>query len=356
MTLLLQRDRQEISFSDEEGAQFHTHGSTADVQLRSIHNEMTSALGDWFEAADAGLANFESTMDFASDQDAESRVLEAMGKAFFVASLKAALSRIPVVGDYAGDAFDIVAAGWEEEQRAGAAGGQRRIAAFITSTRTQLSNARTQTREEHRNRLDAFLDSFPGDRTGRVLTEEQDAWLRQAKAGRLQFSSRIPPAAQFQLELTERFANTGGYVGLVTRGTWRRSGTLTLGATVRGSAHEGWSVVSVDDHWMLHTSAPEPDNVAQSLKDSLRNLGLSPLVSELPKALLIQAETESGNVAGKIKVDGALGAVRPYVDFATYERDPLVRQHRSAVMDSVGHSPAVATALLAVTEIQGSDR
>lgn len=344
----------DVTFSEEEGSVLTSSQSTADARLRSIHHQMTSALGDWHQNAIDGLANFGDTMSLASDQETEPRVLDAMGKAFFKAQLSGLIDLIPLasIKHIAKTVVDVGMAAWEEEQRAAQSSGERRIAAFITATRDALADSRTTVRADHRRQETTFLRTFPGDRSARVLDSDQQAWLETAERSLRTFETRIPRASAFRQQITERFADTGGNVGLVNQGTWRASGTLSLGSRVRRSGSGDWTVEGTDSRWVLHTSAPNPERVAQNLKESLNG---SPMFSTLLKEIRINVDADGDQFQSKMMVQGALErGPRIWFTFGRYDRDRARVQRREEMMNAIGRSGTVAQALLAVTNIAGS--
>jgi hypothetical protein len=308
----LQRDRQTIEMPEERVygrvAQIGS-GRTPSQETDSAIEDIVTGLQLYQSSFSAAIANWETVMNFASNQEAESHELSAA----FGATRKFALSKaieklskaVPVVGPAIDPIVQIATSINDEIERADNARGQVKIRDFIIGHRNRLSESMirrvTEIRGQRIPLANAYRLTAASEDDGQTMSNESGTvvgpgaeFLHQLRSCVSAFTeelARVSPEIIQQM-LSEEFARAGS---LFVRGDYARSenGTLYLDCTVYRDVN-AWQIQSVEDHWTLRTNAPQPDRLADSLRISLVGQeGKKPYQSSLKKVVKCTIENES---------------------------------------------------------------
>lgn len=371
----VQRERT-VTFGEDEGSHIsQLTADEADEEVKKIHEDIGKEIGFFHDHWKSGLSNFATAMKFASSQEAETNHVSNLGKTVAKGLFDAALDvvgSVPGVGTAIKHAVKIPMemgmAVYAEEQRALGAKGERQIAQYIEDLESAVTKSNTESQRVHTDNWSEVLSEYreaarsspsAEETTGDAAWVFEDAarWIRAYRQVLTGLRNAIPEPARFRQLITERFAQTGAKVGLATQGTWRDAGTLTLAMEVKASesGEIEASSISSDSKWVLHTNAPEPDNVAQNLQSSLG--GSSPVFSSLPKEIVFDVTVDIPWAIDRpapctLHMEGPLHDARGHMEHDRSTDEEEDRRNRK-IARNIGRSPAVADKMLGPTEIRG---
>ncbi|HXY44184.1 MAG TPA: hypothetical protein VEH29_08340, partial [Acidimicrobiales bacterium] len=271
---------------------------------------MKESIGLYWTSYRDGLQNFQTSMEFSSEQEAESHYLTSTLKAAAKVDLDIFLENVaeacPELAIPFKMAKELIAANMEEYERVEKAEGEVKIADFLERTRNgilplqakDLDALNTQVRPMQIRYADVVSKSGEGEDTTSNVVSGPGAQLLQSLESsqkKLRASVERKTPASFQEQFTNSFAVIGPeHVGPISAGDYR-SGTMYLTCRVYRNESGKYSVQSIDDAWDLKTNAPKPERVAASLDTSLKAQGKEPIDSIFPKVVRATLEIDSGH-------------------------------------------------------------
>ena len=286
-----------------------TPGDTGEQQIDKLIQGMRDDVQDYWDNYTRGLASFETSMAFSSEEEAEPAHLQAALKTVAKKAFDLAIDEAgKKLGGPWGTVISVVkgvAEGWAaESERVAAAAGQVRIRDYITEIRNGISaqqNKMTTALEKGKQPMFAEYHRLAADDLSKgkaseagVLVGEAAGLVNGLRDGALAFRANIPSEGKFQQLFSRNFADTPGRSDYVSHGGVP-TGKLYFGVSVyvdptKNEKNPLWKIKSKDDTWKLVTKAPKPDRVADSLKMSLG--GKKPWEIELEKMVQISVEVE----------------------------------------------------------------
>ena len=303
---VLEMEPEEITVPVSQGG---TPGDTGEQQIDKLIQGMRDDVQDYWANYSRGLASFESSMSFASEDEAEPQHLQVALKTVAKKALDLAIDEAgKELGGPWGKIIGVVKAVAEdwaaESERAATAAGQVKIRDYIISIRNGVSaqqNKMTVALENGKQPMIAEYRRLAADDVSKGKASEAGVLVGQAaglvnglrKAAEA-FRAKIPSESQLQQLFTRNFADTPGRSDYVSHGGVP-TGKLYFGLSLYVDPTENeknppWKVAGKDDAWKLVTKAPKPDRVADSLKMSLG--GKKPWEIELEKMVKINVEVE----------------------------------------------------------------
>ncbi len=328
-----------------------------DEEIKDTMEGFGREIGFFHDRWANGLAAFLTTMQFASAQEAKNT--EGLAEAVVNALLDAAIGAtgaIPVVGTVV--SLSLAAAKSVGLAALADVSPGSDVASYVNNLRTSIQTSRERMTRDLFGRKGELLDSYneASDRSPPFQVVNHHAvvhgaaarWIRRYEEALSAFSDNIPSENRFRQLVTERFALAGHNVGYVTQGTFRASGTLTIGMEVRIDQIGNWHVDDIDDEWTLGVGGPNPARVARNLMESLNGMQVL-AYANLPKQVTIEIDSEvPGNeFEGKV-VKLSMSADRSSVFITTRSGDSELGQEAA-------RNPTVALKLLEVNTIEGSD-
>lgn len=329
--------------------------SAGEREVEAELNSLRGYFAAYWDNYHAGLNNFETAMQFASDDEAQPRyfdvALKEVGKLLLEQAITYAFQANPVLAAVATGVKNIALAWYDEAQRAQQAAGDRRIAHYIAEIRNQ---AGTQ-QGPHLRMLRILDESRPGilddyraavSRTNipqqgqqGVLTGEAAVFLQQLRQSVQRFHQAIPPAARFAQLFTERFAGSQVWTRRSSHGG-RPGGMLYLDMQIhhrRSGGMSQWSIGDVDSAWTLATTAPRPDRLATSLRTALQQQGKAIWQTNLPKRVHMQIGIHDGFVRfTREPTDFQIGSHYGHDEFRQAWQQPRIRQRALGVSNLRG--------------------
>lgn len=281
-------------------------GETPVMFIQDRINELKTAMLMYWNRYRDGLMNFQTNMEFPSDEEAESQYLSVALKAAAKVDLDLFLDGLsegcPELGVPIKMAKEVITKELEESERVDKAAGQVKISAYIQDLRAKIG----ELEESDAKHLDemgknakeeyAKVAKDSGGQATSVVTGAGAILLKNFQKAAAAFTARVSAktASTFEEQFTEKFAKTGGsYVGPITQGL-HFNGTLYIEC----KAHlkdNNWSVTDCDSNWVLYTNAPEPSKMAQALMNSMKEQGKSPIDCHLEKKVNVTLDIDSGS-------------------------------------------------------------
>ena len=353
-----------LDFSDEP-VQISVPVTEIDASAAEQEVDATlNSLGRWMlpfaTSYLGGLDHFETNMLFASDQEAQPRYFEVtlkeVAKIILEEGIKHAFKEVPVLGEVVGAVKSLVTAWYDEKERASKAGGERRIANYISDARDQinqlirdLTGAIDASRPKLLNDFRAAVArSAPGQGRNRRLTGDAAQFMIQLRRAVTQFKDAIPTPRSVQQMLTERFIGPSRLTTYISHGG-RQSATLYLEVRLYHdkSASRPWQVRSVASNWVVPSLSPHPDRLATSLKSALIAQGREVWRTTLPKMVHLNIEEEA-----TLMNEYRDGWIRFSSDPASFE---VRSNYGLPQFDQAWRVPEVRTAALAANDLIGKD-
>jgi hypothetical protein len=338
-------------------------GITSEQQIVNLLQRFRDAIQDYWHNYSLGLKNFTDRMQFASDQEAQPKQLQAvftaLAKETFDESLNHAGSKLGGPWGKTIDGIKSAAEAWvAESERATAAAGQVRIADYIEGINNNIPVQRDRMvkvlDEQRRPLLESFQEVAKND-VGKGKASQQGVVVGESARVLMDledlvksFERSIPKPADFQREFATRFANTPGWTGRISHGA-RLSGMIyfnTLELRVDPGNGDAWSIKDKSSAWTLVTSSPSPDKIATSLSRSLD--GKMPWEIELPKMVKMRIEVEERGLNGY--QDG-------YIYFTkSPDRFEVRSNYGKTWFEKAWLIPNIRNAALKVTALEGSSK
>jgi hypothetical protein len=317
---LIQRAPKTITFDTDEGDTIVglTPGVTPALFIEQQMNSMVNSVSLCFTTYQRGLDAFQRSMQFASDQEAESHYLNSMLKGALKAGLDLVIEGLPedlIPG--AKVIKEIATAAVEEHERVEKAEGEIKIVEFLDAMGDKIDKLQKDMTTEEEKQLpqvqaefaklasEYMAESEPSGQKGtggKGKRDGQQDWSQitagpagdllvkmanSAKTMRAQVDLQTPDF--FQELITERFAGIGG-----EGGESDEEGSLYLECRVYRDEND-YSLTEIDSSWQLKTSAPKADHVASSLMRSLKGLGKTPAEAPIKKVVHTTVVVESGH-------------------------------------------------------------
>ena len=290
-------------------SQAGTPGDTGEQQIDKLIQGMRDDVQDYLANYTRGLASFESSMSFASEEEAEPQHLQVALKTVAKKAFDMAIDKAgKELGGPWGKIIDVVkgvAEAWAaESERVATAAGQVKIRDYIIAIRNGVStqqNKMTAAFEGGKQPMIAEYRRLAADDASKgkaseagVLVGQEAGLVNGLRNAALAFRAQIPSEGQFQQLFSRNFADTPGRSDYVSHGGVP-TGKLYFGVSgyddpTENEKNPPWKVVGKDDAWKLVTKAPKPDRVADSLKMSLGSK--KPWEIELEKMVKIRVEVE----------------------------------------------------------------
>jgi len=253
-----------------------------DRQITRVEN----GVQDYWTYCRTGLTKFTNHMKFSSEKEAESRLGEALATQVAEFLFDQAVSKLGAAGPFLALGKNLVKAASAEMARAKKAGGEVQIKKYINGLLEATAKAQKAAMAQVNDSRDKIHAAY---QTEAALSESAgQEFIDSLKESVGAYIKAIPDPARFQQGFTEKFAQTGKLTTYISQGG-RVSGQLYLSLRVYNEDNT-WEVEDIDKEWTLATTAPEPDKIADSLKDALG--GKKPYQSELAKLVTIKVETE----------------------------------------------------------------
>lgn len=284
-------------------------GTTPAMFIGTQIGLVKDSLGLFWDNYRDGLLNFSTSMEFSSEQEAESQYLNAALKGVAKASLDLFLEGLfegcPELAAPIKMAKEVITSLVEEHERVEKAEGEVKIAQFIIKAMNSIGPAKAGT-------LDALdKQQRPMQTTYAQLATNDDAktdvnspptgaaaeLLKKLEDSQKKMRADVEkqPAPIFQEKFTNSFAVIGGeQVGPMNAGNYK-NGTLYLTCRMYRDEKGVYSMKDIDSSWMLKTNAPKPERVAGSLDSALKAQNKEPYDAELPKVVRATLEVESGH-------------------------------------------------------------
>ncbi len=293
-------------------------GTTPAEFIQNQVNLIKESLNLYWNNYSNGLLNFQNSMSFASEQEAESRylmtTLKAVAKVDLDIFLEGLVDGCPELGIPIKFAKELVSAEMEEYERVEKAEGQVKIVEYLDKTRNAIGPAQQKSLDAFNRQVRPMQVEY--DKLARQQTEEEKS--DDGKAGDRPSSVSGPPARLlehlessqkrmhdivalkkapvFQEYFTEQFASIGAsQVGPITAGAYKNA-TMYLSCRMYKDENGKYSVKDIDDYWNLKTNAPNPDRVASSLDRALKAQSKEPVDASFMKVVRATLEVESGHL------------------------------------------------------------
>ncbi len=283
------------------------HGNDAgEREIEELINSLRASIGRFWDNYYQGLNNFETGMQFASEQETESRyfdvALKEVAKIIIDEVINKTLKNYPVLNMISSGIKNIAIAWQEESQRIARARGERRIAMYISTIRNEVGQPNgphqlmlLQVNQARPRLLASFRQAvsqtqIPGQGQNGVLTGEAAEFIRQLREGIQHFQRAIPAAAYYTQMFVERFAGSRAWTRRVSHGG-RLGGTLYLNMQLYKDGNS-WTINSVSSSWVLATTAPSPERLATTLRDALHMQNKKIWQTRLPKMVKMRIEIE----------------------------------------------------------------
>ena len=340
-------------------------------EVKNEINELAKAINGFWSNFLTGLANFETTLEFASDQETRPRSFDlalrtALREAFNFALLP--LRAFPVTASIARATIGSVNAVLDELNTTRGARGERRIAEYITNLRRLADvngNLRKRFdnlagREQRMRLLAAFQDAL---KTTSVENSSQDmtrliagpaaVFIVRLRAAVKNFKESIPSQDRFQQLFTEQFA-----VRPSGRRTTRdrAAGRLYIKVNLNFDNQDdipSWRIDNIEPEWTLVTLAPNPPRLAQSLEDSLKAQDQEVWRTNLTKVVQFEIEVEGPGI--NRTREGLLFFMND-PDNVNIRFRPLFPTSRDPLFRNAWRFLRTSRRILGVDELRGSDR
>ena len=276
-TPVQRRPPQRLDFSDEEGS--HIEIPVEDIggrgagagerEVEAIIVELRGWVSLFLNSYRDGLESFETSMSFASDEEAEPRyfdvALKEVGKVLMDELIDYATTGFPTIAAVVKGAKSVLQEMYDESKRAEAAAGEARIRSYVVETRNAITaeggverqllqvmdEARPALLALYHDAVNASTAGAPDQASGAALVEgqgthghltgESATFVRELRAQVDEFKSKVPTARAFQRGFTERFADTPGLSDYISQGG-QESGSLHFNIDLlREHDDTGWS-------------------------------------------------------------------------------------------------------------------
>jgi hypothetical protein len=293
----VQRDAEIVSFPPELVLSLPPGIGPASF-IQDQANLMKEAVGLFWDNYSNGLMNFQTSMEFSSDQEAESHYLNTALKAVAKVDLEVFLDEVgekcPVLGIYLKQAKEAITAELEEKERVEKAEGEVKIVEFIDEIRNSIGETKAKDLDAFNAQVRPMQDAYARENadsgTGDKLLSDLEAGQKMLRS-----FARARSAAVFQQRFTEAFAREGSpQVGPLTAGDYKNA-TMYLSCVMYRDEKDAFSIRSISDSWELKTNAPKADRVASSLNRALKEQHKKPFEAELPKVVRATVDVESGH-------------------------------------------------------------
>jgi hypothetical protein len=285
-------------------------GTTPAMFIGTQLGHVKDSLGLFWDNYRDGLLNFSTSMEFSSEQEAESQYLNAALKGVAKASLDLFLEGLfegcPELAAPIKMAKEVITSLVEEHERVEKAEGEVKIAQFIIKAMNSIGPAKAGTLDAldkqqrpmqttyaqlatNKDDPKADVNSAPTGAAAELLKKLEDSQKK------VRADVEKQPAPIFQEKFTNSFAVIGSQqVGPINAGNYK-NGTLYLTCRMYRDEKGAYSMKEIDSSWMLKTNAPKPERVAGSLDSALKAQNKEPYDAELPKVVRATLEVESGH-------------------------------------------------------------
>ena len=284
-------------------------GTSPSSLIQNQVNLMKESIGLYWGNYRDGLLGFQTSMEFSSEQEAQSKylntALKAVAKVDLDLFLDGVIEGCPELAIPIKMAKELITSEMEEYERVEKAEGEVKIVAFLDKTRNAIGPTQLKALDALNGQVRPMqvayskLASESGDDKGsssvvsgpgaELLEHLETAQKRM----RTQVATRTAPV--FQEQFTESFAAIGAsQVGPLTAGNYKNA-TMYLNCRMYRDEKGTYTVRSIDDSWELKTNAPKPDRVASSLDRALKAQGKEPAEAALMKIVRATLEIESGH-------------------------------------------------------------
>jgi hypothetical protein len=331
-------------------------------------NLMKESLNLYWTTYRDGLMNFQTSMEFSSEQEAESKYLTTALKAVAKVDLDLFLDGVaegcPELGIPIKLAKELIKSEMEEYERVEKAEGEVKIKEFIERTRNAIGPAQTKTLDALNSQVRPMQVAYSQraedvDATGsaNVVSGPGAELLDHLEKAQKQLRQRVrqKTAAVFQERFSERFAGIGAErVGPVTAGNYMNA-TMYLECRIFRDERGVYSVKSIDDAWALKTNAPKPERVAASLDDALKGQQppKEPFEANLKKIVRATLEIESGHFYEFNDTDEA-SYIFTDIDDVSYSSSSAQLHGRSPLEFKVAWDAALKEKVKKVAKLKGS--
>jgi Domain of unknown function (DUF4157) len=306
---VVQRKAETVTFEPELVLSLNP-GTTPSEFIQNQVNLMKESLNIYWANYRDGLMGFQTSMEFASEQEAESKylntALKAVAKVDLDLFLEGVVEGCPELGIPIKMAKEIITSELEEYERVEKAEGQVKIVEFIDKTRNAIGPTSSKALDALNKQVRPMQSTYAqlardsdDDKGGpsNVVSGPGAHLLSNLESSQKRMRQRVEqkPAPVFQEEFTESFAAVGAsQVGPITAGNYQNA-TMYLTLRMYRNEKGAYSVKSIGDYWELKTNAPNPDKVASSLDRALKAQGREPVECALTKIVRATLEIESGH-------------------------------------------------------------
>jgi hypothetical protein len=276
-------------------------GIPFEQQIVNLLQDFEDAIQNYWQNYHIAIDNFDTTMSFASDQEAAPQHLQAVFKALAKQAFDDGLKYVGTkLGGPWGEIISYTKTAMEawakEDERVAAAAGQVKVRDYIVSIRNGIPKQRDTMIAGVESRKRPLIEHFRKAAAGRISKDghaigEPAQLLISLTAEVAAFKTAIPKPQFFQKQFSTKFADTPGKTDLVSHGGIP-SGTIYFDVFLKVEPEDEnpWKKGKMGESWRLVTKAPNPDRVASSLAQSLD--GKKPWQIDLPKMVSMSIEVE----------------------------------------------------------------
>lgn len=317
-------------------------GKSGENYVSALHARAGMAMQRFHANWSRGIENFQTAMSFASDQETEldvNGIIASTAKGILdgIVDLAPPGLKQVVLAEIGAISGMIAEAGRMDNARK-----DRRISLAIQGARNLVGEREKEATTAHNNTRAEVLKGYWNAAGGKPQAEEQHGyvtgeaatWVEEYRRAVERFEQAVPDVQKFQQQITESFSKTGEATGSFAM---KMSGELYMTVTV--STEDGKVELDAPKKWTLVTTAPKPERVAQSLKDSL---GGKPVVGcGLRKVVVVNDGDDYGRSLDMLQFDD------PETLPAQYPGGGQIKD----MLDS----PAWRKQVLEVIDLEGSD-
>jgi hypothetical protein len=318
-------------------------GKTAQQFIEDRINDVEHAYASFWNSSLVAIDNFDTAMHFSDSQSADFNMLNSALKAAAISDantfLRFLTTGCPELGAPIGAAKDTIAGVLDDYNKAQQAAGQVRIKEFIMDTRNKIDDARNRIAKAWQGQIAPMQAEYIKFANGSVGSPQPGpVGTNPPSGGSLQSNVVTGPGAQvlnhlsksvrdtiqaitsvkapmLQQQITEEFAKMGS-------GKDDAGPELHLACVLQSDGHGGYTVKQMDPTWMLVTKAPQPGNVADSLRHSLDSQGKAPIETNLRKVVHAEIGPGDRNDYRFFTIDHVESGLEDSVSASLHHNDP----------------------------------